>query len=146
MGGALSINVSDTVSRLNESLATIEWAPETIPEEFTHKLPAFYSTDAWTAAMNVAHMIVYEEEIANPVLASLAKGGDGVGAMRIRGTRADDKARQTPLEEWFLTEARALAVEPVPVLRGRLQRARQAAIEIVQSFSEDTFNARVMPL
>lgn len=146
MIAAPTFNISDTVERLRQSLATVEWAFEALPEGATHNLPPYLPADAWTAAMNVAHMVVYEEEIANPVLASLAAGGDGVGATRIRGTRVDDKVRQTPMEEWFLTEAQQLAVEPRSVLLDRLHMVRAEGVHLVESFSDGAFNAPVMPL
>ncbi len=125
---------NETAQRLSESLATIEWAVSAIPPRFTHELPDFYPEGEWGVAMNLAHLVVYEEEIANPVLAALAAGGDGVGSVR------------SAMEGWFLNDALAIAGEPIDALLGRLKAARGRQIEMVESFAAERFNAPMTPL
>lgn len=105
-----------------------------IPEAWTHALPVFYSQDEWTVAMNMAHLTIYDEWIANPVLKSLAGGGDGVGVTK------------SSSESWFFDDAKALSAEPLSVLRERLRSAREEQAVIVESFSDDRFNTRITPL
>ena len=84
--------------------------------------------------MNVAHLTVYEEAIATPVLAALADGEDGVGATR------------SEIETWFLPQAQALAAEPMETILTRLRKARQSAIDVVERFDEARWNQGVTPL
>ena len=127
-------SVRDTADRLRQSLDTVEWAVGWIPPSYTHEIPEGTSPGEWGAAMNLAHLIVYDEEIANPVLASLAEGGDGVGATK------------SHLEQWFQPEAEAMAPDPIAALAGRFATAHKRHIEIVESFSDERFNTPVTPL
>jgi hypothetical protein len=127
-------SVSETVERLRGSLATIEWAVERVPDKWTHALPDFYPGDAWSVAMNLAHMTIYEEEISGPVLRALAAGGDGLGAARSRR------------EDWFLNDAVALSHAPVSEIMRRLVAGRADQIASVAGYDEDRFNAPVTPL
>jgi hypothetical protein len=94
-------SVRETAGRLRQSLETVEWAVRRIPPAYSHEMPEGMVADEWSAAMNLAHLIVYDEEIANPVLASLAEGGDAVGATK------------SHLEQWFQPEAEAMAPDPI---------------------------------
>jgi hypothetical protein len=127
-------SVSETVERLRGSLATIEWAVERVPDKWTHALPDFYPGDAWSVAMNLAHMTIYEEKISGPVLRALAAGGDGVGAT------------PSPAENWFLDDAVALSHAQVGEIMRRLVAGRAEQIASVAGYDEDRFNARVTPL
>ena len=84
--------------------------------------------------MNVAHLVVYEEELANPILASLAAGGDGSAAVRPN------------LLAWWEPDAKAIASEPLDLLVPRLRAARERHIELVASFDDAAFNKPVCPV
>lgn len=127
-------SVQETADRLRQSLDTVEWAVSRIPSAYTHRLPEGSPTGEWSAAMNMAHLIVYDEEIANPVLAALADGGDAVGATK------------SHLEQWFQPDAEAIASDPILALAGRFASAHKRHIEIVESFSDERFNTPVTPL
>ncbi len=127
-------DVGETAKRLRGSLETVEWALSMVPVKYTHSLPDFYPPEDWTVAMNVAHLTIYDERIAIPLLKSLAAGGDGVGVVKSLG------------ESWFYDDAKALSVEPLSVLGPRLRSARGDQAAVVESFSDDSFNARVTPL
>ncbi len=124
----------ETARLLRDALNTVESAARRIPAQWTHANPAFYPTDGWTVAMNLAHLTVYEEAMANPVLAAMAKGGDGVGA-----TKSD-------VETWFLNDTLALSPEPLDALLKRLSAARGGALAIVESFDDARWNAPITPL
>ncbi len=123
--------ISQTADRLRESLATIEWAVSLLPERWSHAVPDYYEPDAWGAAMNVAHLAVYEDKLAGPVLASLGAGGDGTDA----ATSADERT----------AEAFAIADRPLPELLERLRSARERQIKIVEGFDPERFNVLLAP-
>jgi hypothetical protein len=128
------IDRAETAKRLRDSLATIEWAASLVPMEWSHALPDFYAKDEWTVAMNVAHLVVYDEEVALPVLRSLAEGGDGTGATREN------------LRAWFEPDATALASSALSELLARLRAVRVAQADIVDAFDEALWNEPVCPL
>jgi len=107
---------------------TVQWAVAQVPERWTHAIPDYYPEDAWSVARNLAHMAVYEEGIAAPMLRDLAVGGDGAAAMR------------SPREE-FLTGATELSREPVEDIQHRLSVCRGEQIAIIGGYDEERFNA-----
>lgn len=123
--------IEETASGLRESLATVEWAVSLLPPRWSHDLPDHYEADAWGAAMNVAHLAVYEEALAAPLIASLAAGGDGTDA-------AASAAERT-------AEAFAIADQPLRVLLQRLRSARQRQIKIVEEYDPKRFNVPLAP-
>jgi hypothetical protein len=131
---ATAFDRAETARLLRDSAGVLESAARLVPSAFTHANPGAYPADAWTVAMNIAHMVVYEDQMANPVLAAMAKGSDGVGA-----TKSD-------VESWFLADAEALAPRPLDELLRRLAVARHDAIAIVESFDESRWNAGITPL
>ena len=124
--------IKGTADHLRDSLTTVEWAVSLLPERWSHALPDYYEPEAWGAAMNVAHLAVYEDKLAGPVLASLAAGGDGTDA----SASVDERT----------AEAFAIADQPLPALLDRLRRARQRQIETVEAFDPERFNVPVTPL
>jgi hypothetical protein len=130
----VAFSINETAQRLRESLATLEWAVSIIPDKWHHELPGFYAEGEWGVAMNLAHLVVYEESIANPVLEALASGGDGVGSVK----SAD--------EGWFLQDALVSAGAPVGQLMERLRAARLRHIELVEGFDPGGFNTPITPL
>ena len=123
--------VKETADRLRDSLATVEWAVSLLTERWSHDLPDHYEPDAWGAAMNVAHLAVYEDVLATPLLASLAAGGDGTDAAASASERT--------------AEAFAIADQPLPVLLERLRDARKRQIRIVEGYDPERFNVPVAP-
>jgi hypothetical protein len=124
---------AETDRRLCESIDTVIGAARMVPVAYTHALMPGLPDYAWTVAMNLAHLVVYEEGIAVPILESLASGADGRTLIR-----ADN-------EGWFYNDAVALSSEPVAILVTRLQAARSRQVEIVRSFSPVDWNRRWSP-
>jgi hypothetical protein len=125
------------IAQLRESLAMVEWAARGVPEGFAHALMPQQPADAWAPARNVAHLVVYEEGIAAPVLESLAAGGDGAGAMR------------PELASWFEPDAAALEDEGIEPLLARLRAVRERQVAAVGAIDGARFNecyAPVFPL
>jgi hypothetical protein len=132
--GDLTFGRADTAARLRDSLRVIEWAAGLVPPEWTHANPAYYAPGAWTIAMNVAHLAVYEEQIANPLLAALADGADGVAAVK------------SAMENWILDASMVLAQEPFAAIVERMRAARETHVATVEQFAESRWNDRVTPL
>ena len=99
------ISAQDTARRLTDSFRSVEWAVSIVPPQWTHALPDYYGPNDWTVAMNLAHLVVYEEKFATPLLEALAAGDDGEGAV------------PSPGEGWLLRDATAIASEPVTAAR-----------------------------
>ncbi len=124
----------ETLTRLGDSLATIESFALLAPPAFTHENPAWYAADAWSVAMNIAHMVVYEECIGGPLIEALAAGSDGVGAIR------------SDLEQIFLPDAQKLSSAPIASLLERLRTVRDREIAAVAAIDAVRFNAPITPL
>jgi hypothetical protein len=129
---AIEFGVEETARRLRDSLATLEWAVANVPARWTHALPDYVDPAEWTVARILAHVAVYEESAAAPVLEEMAAGRDG-SAVKFSG-------------EGSLAEAEALAREPLDVIMARLRAARQRQIAAVTSFNHERINAPLTPL
>jgi len=134
--GELAFVPEDLARMLEESLTTLKWALTTVPERFQTMPPphAPGQLPRWSVALNLAHMAVYEDLLAGPVLADMAAGGDGSGV-----APSGD-------EDWFEGGAQALSREPVAAIMARLDAARRGQIESVRRFSAAHFNTPTTPL
>ncbi|MEX0801115.1 MAG: DinB family protein [Dehalococcoidia bacterium] len=128
-----AFNVQETATRLADSLQTLEWATSLVPPQWTHALPDYYSPGEWSVAMILAHLVIYEETMAAPVLEALAAGGDGVDAAPSPG-------------EGSLSAAKAISDSAVEELLERLAASRTRQIEIVKSYAPERFNEPVTSL
>ncbi|MEO8539973.1 MAG: DinB family protein [bacterium] len=121
------------LARLEQSLQTIEWAVSLVPAEWTHKSPSGtkMSSDenAWSVAMNLAHLVLYTERLPSAVLRSLLDGGDGVGDTWFR----EPGPYEAPAVE--------LASQPVAEILRRLRAARASEVGLALSFSESAWAA-----
>jgi hypothetical protein len=131
-GTAIRFDVEETAQRLRDSLATLEWAVENVPERWSHALPDYVDPAEWAVARILAHVAIYEEGVAAPVLEEMAAGRDG-SAVEFSG-------------EGSMAEAEALSREPLDVIMARLRSARERQIEIVRSLDHERFNAPLTPL
>ena len=127
--------LNDVVRRLEGSLSDLEFALDMVPERWIHGTIPGAPEDAWTVAMNVAHLAVYEEVTALPLLGSFMPGFDLAAARQERGA-----------ESWFLDLATALAREPIEAMLARLRAARASQIDIVHTLGEHALNDRTTPL
>src|SRR5438270_81403 len=94
----------------------------------THDAPTTAAPGAWSVAMNLAHLVTYEEQLALPVLRAMAHGSDGEGTVR------------SGLEHWFHADAVALSSDPVDLLVSRLRAAREEQIRTIEPLTDDAFN------
>ena len=126
--------LDDLVRRLRDSLTDLEFGLQQAPARWHHALPPEVAPDAWTVAMNLAHLTIYEENVALRLLRSFEPGFDPAGERR-----GGDEA-------WFYNEALALSIEPIDQALARLRTARREQIELVESFGETRLNSGVTPL
>ncbi len=116
--------------RLDESMATLEWAVRLVPDEWTHRAPTgrMSSEDgAWSVAMNLAHLCLYAERLPIPVLESILAGEDGVSGTWFGEPSPFEKA------------AIELAAAPLPAILQRLQTARSRHVDLALSFPESAW-------
>lgn len=111
----------------------MQWAVSNIPGEYTHKLPDYYPDTDWSAAMNLGHLVIYEESVSAPTLTAMATGGILVGP----------GSPFTPAESWFYDDSVALSAKPFPELAARLAAARERTIAQVREFPADELNNRM---
>ena len=72
----VTITVTDTLRRLRDSLADVEFGLAMVPERWHHERSPEVAPDAWTVAMNLAHLTFYEENVALRLLRPFAPGFD----------------------------------------------------------------------
>ena len=131
-----TFRVDETIRQLQGSLEAVAWAASLLPDHLLSRPPqppAMFGGDAWSAAMNLAHLAIYEERIAVPVLASLAAGGDGTDGLISFG------------EDRFYAESVALSSDVPERIMARLRAARQQQVELAATFASDRFNAPLTP-
>jgi hypothetical protein len=135
---APSYLVEEVVGHLADSLRTVEWALARVPEKWHHRSPGgvspVFPEGTWSTAMNLAHLAVYEERVAAPVLEALAAGADAHDAVRSAG------------EGWLLSESVAVSTEPLTAILDRLRAARQRQIDVIAAASEPWLNTPATPL
>lgn len=119
----------ETIGRLRDSFSTVESFLKLVPQRWTHDAPDGSPDGSWGVAMNLAHLIAYEEQLAMPIIAAMAAGGDGHDAVPNGG------------ETWLLDIATPLAAEPLAALASRWRAARERQIAIIESMPLDRFNA-----
>lgn len=109
----------------------LSWALPLISEAAAH---AVRQPGDWSVGTNLAHLVVYEERIALPVLAALAEGEDG----RDRVVSGD--------EGWLARQAELLGEEPYAAVRERFQTIIRRHLEQLEAFDEEAFNAPLCSL
>lgn len=131
---APTFTVAETVRRLRDSLADVEFGLSAVPERWRHTLSPEVAPDAWTVAMNLAHLTFYEENVGLRLLRSFEPGFDATNE------------REGGDERWFLAETVTLAADPVAAILARLRDARAQQIALVESFGDTRLNDGVTPL
>ena len=91
----------------------------------------------WSIATNVAHLAVYEQRLAAPVLDDLAAGGDGTGP---------HVGVPSGGEDWLLAATIELAESPLEAVVERLRTARRRQIAAVRAMDIEALNAPRTPL
>ena len=122
---------SAAVREVGAARDALSWALPLISEAAAH---AVRQPGDWSVGTNLAHLVIYEERIALPVLAALADGKDG----RDRVVSGE--------ENWLAREAESLGEEPFAAVRERFQTIIRRHVEQVEAFDEDAFNAPLCSL
>lgn len=126
--------IDDVVRRLADSLRDLEFGLGMVPPQWTHAAVPDAPAGSWTVSMNLAHLAIYEEVTALPLLRSFEPDFD------------IDGARRGGDESWFFKQAVALSEQPVAAILDRLRAARSAQIDLVRHLGEERLNSGVTPL
>lgn len=130
---ASGVDVRVMVDRLEQSLADVLYAVAITPKDWLYRSPGPDHYDprvpAWNVAQNLAHLAVYEEQIAAPILEALAAGTDAAAAViSVMESDYDDLWER-------------LAIEPIDVIAERLRVARSRQIRAIAAMSDDQFHS-----
>lgn len=121
---------SAAVREMGAAQDALAWALPLISETAAH---AVRQPGDWSIAMNLAHLVVYEERIAVPVLAALADGADGNGVV-------------SGEEDWLERETETLGDQPYAAVRERYRTVIRRHLEQLEAFDEEAFNAPLCSL
>ncbi|MBS1789690.1 MAG: DinB family protein [Acidobacteria bacterium] len=129
----LRFSVARIAAELRDSLQQLEWVVGLIPANWHYRQPngqirGLSDEKNRSPAVHIAHLALYEELLANPVLAELSEGRDG--------TRVASSGHVS----WMLPQVEALAQQPLSEILERLRHARAEHIRIVQRFDDASFN------
>lgn len=117
--------MADAVEQLESGLHALRWATGIIPPVWAHRPDG----GGWSAATNLAHLLVYEEQVSVPVVEDLLRGEDGTAAV-IDGS-----------EGWLAQASESLGSADLGSLALRWEAARARLIAAVRAFRDDDFNA-----
>jgi hypothetical protein len=118
--------VDVAVRQLHQSFEAIEWAVGMLREEWHHQA---LQDGEWSAATNLAHLLVYEEKVSLPIIQALLDGADGTQAVQSGG------------EGWLAAASEEAGRLPMDTLVWRFRTARGRLIGCVGAFSDADFNA-----
>jgi hypothetical protein len=125
--------VDEMVFHLKTSFQHLEWTVNLVPASWHKRLPdgsirGLLDHKNRSAAEHVAHLALYEELLANPVLSELKEGRDGTQVV------------SSGHVSWMMPQVMKLVEKPLSEIIQRLRLARLEQIKIVESFDNDTFN------
>ena len=124
---------SDTIDRLTRSLADVLFATSIAPPIYQYGAPAAATglewLGTWSVAENLAHLAVYEEHVAAPILEAIVAGRDA----------AEDV--NSVIESDYEAHWQALSKSPLNEIAQRLSGARSRQVDAVSAMSDDLFHA-----
>ncbi len=88
----------------------------------------------WGVKMQLAHLAVYEDQLAAPVLDAMAEGANG------------REAAPSGSEDWFRRDAQALSGKGLSHILRTLRTARARQLQALERFDQDSFNRPLTPL
>lgn len=122
-----------TIERLQQSLASVLYAVAIIPDAWHSRTPdddpALAWLGSWSVAENLAHLAVYEELVAAPILEAIAAGRDG----------SADVA--SVIEHDYEALWQELSAAPIDEIADRLAAARARQTAAVAAMSDERFQA-----
>lgn len=122
------------MARLSQSLDDVLYAVSITPEYWHYRSPATEPglswLGSWSVADNLAHLAVYEEQIAAPILGAIREGRDSSSEVI------------SVLESDYEALWQALSKSPLDDIAARLRSARHRQIEAISSMDHARFHAR----
>lgn len=116
--------VETAIREHSEAQRALAWAFPLITDDAAQRS----APGQWSAAMNLAHLALYEERIAIPVLAAASRREDAATTVR--------SSEEGPLEG----AAGSLAAEAVASIVRRYEDAAQAHAQLLARFDDVSFN------
>ena len=124
---------SGTIDRLTQSLADVLFAASIAPNIYHYRSPAAATglewLGTWSLAENLAHLAVYEENIAAPILEAIVAGRDAAPEVN------------SVIERDYEARWQALSKSPLDEIAQRLSRARSRQADAVSEMSDELFQA-----
>jgi len=135
----LRFSVDSIEAELRESLRQLEFVVGLIPAAWHHRQPngeirGLNDAKNRTPAAHIAHLVLYEELLASPVLAELSEGRDG--------TRVASSGHVS----WMSPQVEVMAQQAIPQIVELLRVARATHISIVKRFDDLRLNAPLTTL
>jgi hypothetical protein len=124
---------SRTIDRLAQSLADVLYAASITPAIYHYRSPAaatglvWFGT--WSVAENLAHLAVYEEHVAAPILEAIVAGRDATAEVN------------SVIESDYEAHWQALSKSPLDEIVQRLSAARSRQLDAISVMSGDLFQA-----
>jgi DinB superfamily len=129
---------SGTIDRLTRSLTDVLYAASITPDTYHYRSPAAASglewLGTWSVAENLAHLAVYEEHVAAPILEAIVADRDATAEVT------------SVIESDYDTHWRALSKSTLDEIAQRLSAARSRQVDAVSAMSDDLFQARTTTL
>jgi hypothetical protein len=133
---AVTFDLDALLARLGDAHRALSWTVRTLPESWHHRPPGGLvvgcDDGTWSVAQNLAHLIVYEEEVTLVALEALLHGGKGFG-------------RMSPRDPGFLLRWEHLSTEPIAFLLDRLGTTRQSLGLLARAFEPEAFTTDPHP-
>jgi hypothetical protein len=124
---------AETIDRLQTSLETVRYAVSVVPPDWHARLPTDQPglewLGSWSVAQTLAHLVVYEELVAVPILEAIVTGGDAAAEVATAMERAYD-------DRWL-----ALSASPVAELLRLLTDARARQVAAIAAIDDARFHA-----
>jgi DinB family protein len=108
-----------------EAQSALAWAIQLIPADLAARTPR---SGGWSVAANLAHLVVYEERIAVPVLEAAVRREDGAGSV------------PSGDEDWLARDSETLAKDPFREIVARYRASALRHAELLTSFDDASFN------
>ena len=119
------LTVERALSEHAAAQSALGWAIPLITVEAAARAPV---RGGWSVAQNLAHLVVYEELIALPILGASLRQEDGAKYVRSFS------------EDWLAPESELLATAPFPQLLTRYDTAERRHAELLAQFDDEKFN------
>ena len=124
---------SATIDRLTQSLADVLYAASITPATYHYRSPAAATglewLGTWSVAENLAHLAVYEEHVAAPILEAIVTGRDATAEVN------------SVIESDYESLWQALTNSRLDEIAQRLLAARSRQVDAILAMDDDLFQA-----